>query len=131
MTGGVNVYPDIYHITLHERICTVPIPTFCGADLAACTSCRELVLKLDAEKDIGENPLLVDESASKAQGEAVSGEAAAGSDTDMLAAHPQLDYEQQVQIQPSCHTHHDLCNSYMIPVDVVPRVSAGRLVIGI
>ena len=23
------------------------------------------------------------------------------------------------------------CNSYMIPVDVVPRVSAGRLVIGI
>ena len=24
-----------------------------------------------------------------------------------------------------------LCNSFMIPVDVVPRVSAGRLVIGI
>ena len=42
------------------------------------------------------------------------------------------------QLQPHTHSHlslinvlQPLCSSYVIPVDVVPRVPAGRLVIGI
>ena len=34
-------------------------------------------------------------------------------------------------LHPDLFPEHHLCSSYMIPVDVVPRVSAGRLVIGI
>lgn len=60
------------------------------------TSRRELVLKLDAEKDIGVDPLLADDPASKPQGDAASA-AVEGTDSDMPAAPPQLNYEQQVR----------------------------------
>lgn len=55
------------------------------------------MLKLDAEKDIGENPLLAGEAASKPRSDAAPDGAAEDQDSDMAPAQPELDYEQQVR----------------------------------
>ena len=57
------------------------------------------MLKLDAEKDIGANPILADEPASEPGVDAASNGAAAAADADMPAAAPPLDYEQQVRVR--------------------------------